>query len=58
MGSMKMSKILALGALEAEKLQKPRWPKYCGTPCRLTCGDFEKIEEENIFMPGMCFNMI
>ena len=25
--------ILTLGALEAEILQKPRWPKYCGTPC-------------------------
>ena len=29
-----MSKILTLGALETEKLQKPRWPKYCETPCR------------------------
>ena len=33
MGSTKMSKILTLGALEAEKLQKARWPKYCETPC-------------------------
>ena len=24
---------LTLGDLEAEKLQKPRWPKYCESPC-------------------------
>ena len=33
MGSMKMSKILTLGVLEAEKLQTRRWLKCCGTPC-------------------------
>ena len=31
---MKMSEILTLGVLEAKKLQNPRWPKYCETPCR------------------------
>ena len=35
MGSTKMSKILILGALDAEKLQKPRWQSYCETPCTL-----------------------
>ena len=35
MGSTKMSKFLTIGALEAEKLQKPRWPTCCGTPCNL-----------------------
>ena len=35
-----MSKILTLGALEAEELQKPRWLKYCETPCTY-------IEEES-----------
>ena len=34
MGSMKMSKILTLGVLEAEKLQTRRWLKFCGTPCK------------------------
>ena len=28
-----MSKILIIGASEAEKLQISRWPKYCETPC-------------------------
>ena len=35
MGSTKMSKILNLGVLEAEKLQKRKWLKFCGTPCKL-----------------------
>ena len=26
---------LTLGVLEAEKLPKSRWPKYCETPCSL-----------------------
>jgi len=30
MGSTKTSKILTLSALE---VQKPRWRKYCETPC-------------------------
>ena len=25
-----------LGGLEADILQKPRWPKYCKTPCILS----------------------
>ena len=33
MGSTKKSKLFTLGVLEDEKLQKRRWPKYCGTPC-------------------------
>ena len=28
-----MSKILILGASEAEKFHYARWPKYCETPC-------------------------
>ena len=37
MGSTKIRNFLTLGALEAKKLQKPRWPKYCETPCNRKC---------------------
>ena len=33
MGSTKLSNILILGAIEAEKPQKTKWVKYCETPC-------------------------
>ena len=28
-----LHKIITLCALEAKNFQKPRWPKYCETPC-------------------------
>ena len=35
MGSMKMSNILTLGTLEAEKCTKQKRQQHCGTPCIL-----------------------
>ena len=31
---------MTLAALDAEKLQKPKWPKYCETPCIYPFGLF------------------
>ena len=33
-GLLENFQILTLGVLAAEKLQKRRWPKCCGTPCK------------------------
>ena len=46
-----MSKILTLGVLEAEKLQKPKWPKYCETPCM-------QPNTVPISLQGLVLNMI
>ena len=35
LGSTKMSKIIILGAIEADNSKKTKWVKYCETPCTL-----------------------
>ena len=61
MGSTKMSNILTLGTLEAEKCTKQKRQQHCGTPCkkaRHICLAFSSIVPQWDLSPPLAYNMI